>query len=222
MISANGQTNFQDLNFESATLSPAPVDQAPATLVPITSALPGWSASIGNTPVTQIQQNSFDYGAATIDIFGPNYGPVGQLGSYSPGIIDGNYTVFLQSGGGPNGGADVSLSQVGTVPANAQSLEFKAWSWPSANAAFSVSFAGNSLSPVLIGSTPNYDDYGVNIAPYAGQTGELKLTAIVTDAPSWIEFDDIAFSPYAVPEPSTLALVLMGGLALAARLRRAK
>ena len=33
-----------------------------------------------------------------------------------------------------------------------------------------------------------------------------------------IELDDISFSPNAVPEPSTLALIILGGAALATRL----
>jgi len=67
------------------------------------------------------------------------------------------------------------------------------------------------------------NEYGVNIAAYAGQTGQLEFTSVFNNqGASWTEFDDITFSPTAVPEPGTLALILMGGLALAARRWRAK
>lgn len=221
-LSVQGQVAFQDLDFEAATLAPT---SGFGGNVPIASALPGWSGSIGNVQVTQVQQNNFDAGTAVIDIFGPNFAAVGQGFGFGEGVIDGNYTVFLQSGANPQGGSvgvNVSIWQTGTIPANAQSLEFKAWSFEGIGV-LSVSFEGNSLSPVLLSSQPNQsgipvNEYGVNIAPYAGQTGQLEFTSVFTSqGASWNELDDITFSPNAVPEPSTLALIVMGGAALAAR-----
>jgi len=220
--SAQAQTPFEDLDFESATLSPAPVNVPTPTFVPIASALPGWSASIAGVPVTQVQQNSCDGGQATIDIFGPNYPTLGNEYPFGQGTIDGNYTVFLQSGGNPQGGSvgvNTSIWQTGTVPANSQSLEFQAWTY-SYLGAFSVSFNGNSLSPVVLSSVANQsgipvNEYGVNIAQYAGQTGELEFTSIFTDAPSWTELDDITFSPNAVPEPNTFVLTGISGICFA-------
>jgi hypothetical protein len=213
-FSAPAQTAFQNLSFESANLSSP---SGPFNEVPISSALPGWSASIGGVPVTQVLQNNYTLGAASIDIFGPNWNQT------EPGIIDGNYTVFLQAFNAGQG--NVSLWQNGTIPANAASLQFSAWQYPSVNEAFSVSFAGNSLSPVILGSgqSPSgqaYTVYGVNIAPYAGQTGQLEFTAAGGQGPDWVELDDITFST--IPEPGTLALVVMGGLALAVRRWRGK
>ena len=96
-------------------------------------------------------------------------------------------------------------------------------------AVFSVTFDGNSLSPGVLSSGESafgqyYLVYGANIASYAGQTGPLEFTSIFTDqGVSATEFDDITFSTAAVtPEPNTLALAVMGGLALAARRWRAK
>jgi hypothetical protein len=221
MHSAHGQGTFQDLNFEAAILSPILTGQFGGE-VPITTALPGWSGSIANLAVTQVLQNNEDFGTATIDIFGPNWGPSGPLPGLQTGVIDGNYTVFLQSGANPQGGSvgvNTSISQNGTIPANAQSLEFKTWSYY--NSSFSVSFAGNSLSLVFLGSGPNYDLYGVNVASYAGQTGPLEFTSIFKGlGQSCTEFDDITFSPNAIPEPGTLALVVLGGLAFGVRAGR--
>jgi hypothetical protein len=139
---------------------------------------------------------------------------------------------MLQAGANPygQGGVDnASISQSGTIPANAMSLEFKAWSMLP-DATLSVSFAGNSLSPVALssGAGPSgqgYTLYGADISAYAGQTGQLQFTDVFSDQGlNGIELDDITFSTnvVAVPEPNTLALILMGGLALAARCWRAK
>ena len=95
---ANAQGSFQDLDFESAILSPIPVNEV-LYYVRITSALPGWSAYLGTTPDTQILQNDYTLGEASVDIFGPgnNSGGIGSIN----GIINGNYSLMLQAGGTP-------------------------------------------------------------------------------------------------------------------------
>jgi hypothetical protein len=212
VLSAQAQATFQNLDFESANLSNP---SGPYNEVPISSALPGWSASIGGVPVTEVWANDYSLGAATIDVFGPGWNSV------NPGIIDGNYTVYLQSGSSITGVGtfNTSISQDGTIPANAQSLEFKA-STVGGNTPLSVFFAGNNLSVVDLssGQDPSgqlYNVYGVNIASYEGQTGQLEFTAVF---PNWTELDDIAFSTNAVtPEPGIIALTAMGGLLFGAR-----
>jgi hypothetical protein len=223
VLSAPCQTAFQDLDFESGNISNP---SGYYNEVPITNALPGWNGSIGGVPVTQVWANNVSAGEATIDVYGPGWPSIGYGEGFGEGIIDGNYTVFLQSGANPQGGSagvNVSIWQAGTIPANAQSLEFKAWTIL-LTGSFSVSFAGNSLTPVVLAAVPGESasgipvvEYGVNIAPYAGQTGQLEFTSIFNGA-SCTEFDDITFSTTTVtPEPNTLALAVMGGLALAAR-----
>ncbi len=204
---------FQDLNFESGNFS-NPTGVPPE--VPITTALPGWSASIGGVPVTEVWANSISFGTAAIDVFGPGWT------SIDPGIIDGNYTVFLQAFNAGQG--NVSLWENGTIPANVESLQFKAWSvYPTAN--FSVSFEGYTLSPVVLSSGltasgQDYNLYGVNMASYAGQSGQLEFTALANQGinPGNIELDDITFSTAVVsPEPSIVALTAIGGLLFGAR-----
>jgi len=213
-LPAQGQSTFQNLSFEQANPVPiVPSEYYPYAVTP-SSALPGWTGSINGVPVTQVMLNTSAVGQASIDLFGPGYKYV------NPGVIDGNYTVFLQAFSTSEG--NVSLWQNGTIPANAASLQFSAYQLQTANEAFSVSFAGNSLSPVALSSRQSpsgqlYTVYGVNIAPYAGDTGQLEFTAVAGNGESGIELDDIAFSPNAVPEPRTLALLVMGGVALAAR-----
>lgn len=193
--------------------------------VAVSSALPGWTAYLGNTEQSQVLHNYAYNSTATVDILGPNWQ---ETSGYTFGIIDGQYSVFIQSGNDPNNVTtfdNASIAQTGTVPANAESLQFKAWQLYVGR--FSVTFNGNSLSPVVLstGQGPSgqpYTLYGADISPYAGQTGQLEFTQLYNTADPSLLLDDITFSPNAVPEPSTLALIVTGGLALAVRRWRAK
>jgi len=214
--------SFSDLNFESATLAPTTGPQPWPDYVPIASALPNWSANLGSVQQSQVSQNTFTGGTASIDILGPNWGSQTGPGGFPLGVIDGNYSVFLQTGVGPpdyTGGVNTSIAQTGLVSASAQSVQFKA--------AFdvnelSVSFDGNNLPLVTLstGQAPSgqsYTVYGVDIAPYAGQTGQLEFTEVFDGSFPSVELDDVKFSTTAVPEPSILMLTAMGGLLCRAR-----
>jgi hypothetical protein len=215
-LAAQAQGGFQNLDFESANLAdPFGIYNE----VPIGNGLPWWSGSIGPVAATEVWADGVSAGTATLDVEGPNVNSAGI------GPLDGNYSAFLQSGATPGGssvGVDVSIFQSGMIPSDALSLQFDVWSlYPEAN--FSVSFAGNSLSPVVLStvlsaSGENYDVYGVSIASYAGQTGQLDFTALFNDGinPGNIELDDITFSPMSVPEPNMFWLTAFGGLLLAA------
>ncbi len=215
-FAVQGQNVFQDLDFESAVLSPAPAGQFPS-LVAINAALPGWTGYLGTEQQTQVEYNVRTLGAANIAVLGPTWS------TSDPGVIDGNYGVLLQAGAVPDGyTGNASIEQTGTIPANAESMQFKCWENGNLSD-LGISFSGNSLTPFLTSSGSTYNTYSVNIEPYAGQTGVLEFSAIFdSQGATWINLDDIAFSPNAVPEPNTLALILMGGLALAARRWRSK
>jgi hypothetical protein len=205
-VQGHAQGTFQNLDFESATLSPIPPGQYGGE-VPISEALPGWTGSVNGTPVTQVLQNNITLGAPGIDILGPAWNDIG------PGILDGSYTVFLQDFFPSEG--NVSLYQDGTVPANTASLQFSAWSQYSP-VNLLVSFAGNNLSLVALstGTSPSgqpYTVYGASLAPYAGQTGQLEFTTFAATRPGQIELDDISFSTQSVPEASPLLLTGLGG-----------
>jgi hypothetical protein len=176
--SVSAQGTFQNLDFESATLSPVPPNSGPPVYVPISSGLPGWTGYIGTVQQAQIIQNTFGLGQAEIDILGPNYPAAGPLPGTLPGTIDGNYSVLLQSGLSPIDGTSLvgaSIAQTGAVPLGAESMQFKAWQ--TLYTKFTVSFDGLTLFPVVLGTGPNYTLYGVNISPYDGQTGPLEFTA---------------------------------------------
>jgi hypothetical protein len=96
-------------------------------------------------------------------------------------------------------------------------LEFEVYD---ANLLLSVSFAGNTLSAWMLGSgrSPSgipYNVYGIDIAPYEGQYGQLEFTA----SPSGnVELDDISFSTNSIaPEPNITVLAAIGGLLFGGR-----
>jgi hypothetical protein len=117
----------------------------------------------------------------------------------------------------------MSLWQTGTISADAQSFDFSAWSYyPAEN--FAVSSADNSPSPISVSSGEvqhgaQYYVYSAYNATNAGQFGQLKFPGMDNNGvnPDNRELNDIGISVVKViPEPNTLALLVMGGLALAA------
>jgi hypothetical protein len=204
------QGTFQNLNFEQANPISAGYPYQPWD-VNAASALPSWTVSYGSVEQTVVAFNVISAGAAQVDLFGPDNG-VGD-----PGVIDGNYSVAVQAGFGPGLLPEsTSLSQNGTIPANAETLEFDAQNFEGGTP-LSVSFAGDNLTLFVVSSAvaPSgqpYNVYGANIAPYAGQTGQLEFTATFFNA---VELDDISFSTQAIPEPSPVVLTGVGGLLVA-------
>src|ERR1039458_10038109 len=93
-IPVMAQEPFQDLDFESATVAPAPPYQFPG-LVPVGAALPGWTAYLGSTQQSQVLYNATTLGEASISLLGPNWTSFMGLGPY---IIDGNFSAVLQAG----------------------------------------------------------------------------------------------------------------------------
>ena len=184
VVSARSQGTFQNLGFEAARII---LVNNSLHDIATTNALPGWSAFFGANQLSTITYND----AAAIP-------RVGLYGSNAFGFIE-SFTVLLNNGG--------SISQTGLVPTNAESLRFKA-SQPGLTP-LSVSLGGQSLSYTAISSGPNYTLYGADISRFAGQTASLTFLS-----PSLDFIDDIEFSPQVIPEPSSLALCLCGGLLL--------
>jgi hypothetical protein len=201
----HAQGTFQNLDFESASLPVVPPGQYGGS-VPISEGLPDWSASIGGVTQSGVVQNDFTTGAGSIDIFGPDW-------TGSPGIIDGDYSILFQPGGL---NSTASIDQTGSIPAGTQTLLFDAYQYVSSSPIpFTVSFAGNTLSPFVIGSATSpsgqgYNVYAANVSAYAGNTGPLEFTA--TGQFNWLLLDDISFSATAAPEPGPWILALIGGL----------
>jgi hypothetical protein len=189
---------FINLNFESANLSAYGAGPA---IIPTTNGIPGWTAYIGGSPQTSIVYNTVSTGAASVDLEGTN----NDVG-YPP--IQGKYFVLLQGVTGELP-TTASLGQTGQVPSDAMSLIY----WGSVGIG-NISFDGNVLPVTQTGTVGSYGIYEADIAPYAGQTGQLLFTA---NPNQFFFLDNIQFSPSPVPEPTALGLSVLGGLLLAWR-----
>ncbi len=171
------QGTFVNLGFENPVLPLTPVNSE----VPITNGLPGWVGYIAGDQVDHVLYNTVSIGAAAISLQGP--------GSLAP-VLEGNYSAILQcSFGGLNSAA---IGQTGQIPLDAQSLVFFEQNFGSLN----VTFAGQPISLVRLGSGANYDIIGGDISAFAGQTGELRF---ITAPNSSGVLDYIQFSNQVVP-----------------------
>jgi hypothetical protein len=184
------QGTFQNLDFESARI----VYSSP-NLVGTTNALPGWVAFYGTNQMLAVRYNS----PAGIN-------PVGLVGS-NVAVISGSFSVILETDG--------DLRQTGVVPADANSLFFKA-RWAGVLPVLTVALGGQSLSLTALSSTTNYTLFGAGISGFAGQTAVLSCSL----ADGRFVIDDFEFSPVVIPEPGVVGLVWLGASCLAASMVR--
>lgn len=195
---SHGQGAFQNLNFESAIIMPVPGDEYGR--VEFGPALPGWNGYVGLVPQTLALYNNLFIGSPGIGLVGP-----------ASGGIAGGFSLVLQ-GGSPLNSPNVSIVQSGLIPAGAKSVEFQTWNYA---VPFSVSMNGEPISLTILRTMNNVVTYGGDVSQFAGQSAELQITAFSGLPRSGnLYLDSISFSPLAVPEPSTYALLGLGGLLL--------
>ncbi|MCC6682611.1 MAG: PEP-CTERM sorting domain-containing protein [Phycisphaeraceae bacterium] len=154
--------------------------------------------------------------------------------SYWPAPIDGNYSLWIWSGGVVEWGSSngppyyfsrysaMHIMQTGDVPADALSLRFR-YEIDDAPTDISVTLGGVSIA--LVEVEPGV--LGGDISALAGLTDqELVLTSETVlyqsdpneyYGPSWVFgsrvlIDDIEFSPLPIPEPATVSLLALGVL----------
>ena len=197
--SASAADTFRNLGFETArnTLPPRLPGQIDHN-VPIELALPGWRAFIGTNSLQTVVLNDITAGSANVEI-------LDRQSDYAHLVIDGDFSVLLQSGSDGRGQTSASISQFGMVPAEAESLQFKALAEP-----FLVSFAGQELPLFTLSKGTDSTLFGANMMAFAGQAGDLKFTAFMNP----ISLDSIVFSPQQVPEPSYMGFLSLGALIL--------
>ena len=210
---STAQSTFINLNFDQAVIIPIPGSPYYPVEVAISDAMPGWTA-YGNFLGQHLVYNTVALGSPALSIHDRNGSPNGAP-------LQGNYSTFLQAG--TSGATHPAIGQVGTIPADAQSVRFYA------TGPFSVSFAGQALPVVALGMGENrfvvgvnplqirtnfYSIYGANLPALAGQTGELIFQeASINPVRFGSYLDNIFFYPDSIPEPSTCVL---GGLAILA------
>jgi len=198
---AMGQTAFQNLNFESPIL---PLVRDGNGFVPAAKALPGWSPYVGTNQQGLVLYSNYFLGTAIVALEGtPN--------PYAPSL-QGTYSVLLQAGiqlFGPTNFvyANASISQVGLVPPDARSLQFKVLGLN-----FEASLAGQQIPLVRLGDGPGYEIYGGDISAFQGQMAELRLSALSLPTQRFVSvfLDDIVFSNLEIPEPNVIGLSVFG------------
>lgn len=207
-----GQGTFQNLDFEQAMVA----DLLPTQIesVSITNGLPGWAGYLGADQQNMIHHNGQALALAEISILGPTY-PLGVpaiQGRYSVWLKAGDYITTLNH-------VRATIAQTGLVPANAQSIRLKTGPY---EADFSIELGGKAIPMSLLSVTSTYYLYGGSIAPFAGQSAELRISALPIRHPvfSQLTLDDLMFSPEAIPEPSGLGLLSAGFLLLCWRVWR--
>jgi hypothetical protein len=201
ILSAHGQGAFQNLDFEAATIS----QSQGLGVVNSTDALPGWNVYFGTSgPQSQIDFGDMIVGSPMpwVVLFGTN-----NFGDGSS--IESDFSVYLtgqqvESPGEADGPAG-TISQTGLVPANAESILFKA---QPGTASFVVSLDGQTIPFSALVTGPNYTLYGGNISAFAGQVSDMAFTAGIYGI-GW-NLDSIEFSSQAVPEPSIWTLLIAG------------
>jgi len=193
------QGTFQNLNFESANVGSI------VPMVPVSSALPGWTASLGSTQLTTVGYNALSTGATAVSLIGPP-SPVAAL--------DGNYSVLLTGG---VTASDAAISQTGTIPVGTKSLLFEASEIANdPTEVLNVQVGTQTVAITPVGTAANYALYAVNISAWAGDTEQLSFSAPNIGGLNHWEIDDITFSPNAVPEPRPFVLSGIAGLLFAA------
>ena len=182
---------FLNLDFESAHLS-----GYAQGLVPATVRIPSWNAYVSGIPDSEVLFNlkNLDDPVVTIQ---------GTASTYlTP--LQGNYSVYIQGGSPYAYGTNAGIFQTGQIPIFAKSLTF----WGQVGNV-QLSFSGQALSYNAIGNVGNYSIFGADVSAFAGQIGELRFN--VTH-PGGAILDNIQFSNSPVPEPGSLALLVVGGL----------
>lgn len=206
---------FQDLNFDSAnTNTVVDIGGGGFYYGPNSDLIPGWQLLRGSTLDGPIGFNLSLAGTGYTSVFSPsfvNHAPV--IGSYSFGMVpEAHGGTFLP----------FSLSQSGDLPPDVKSIHFLSYGAPLElqvnGSLLSLSYAPIASQSGWNPAIPVFDAVG-DISSFAGETVELEFTTLQSPL-GYNGLDEIYFSTIAVPEPSTLMLFSLGGLALFARRRR--
>ena len=216
---------FQNLDFESALGSPI------NNVVNGFYNLPGWSvntvgdqsgASSGGVFYNSSILDGTDAYIVPVggyDVLPGSDGHYGSVPSFGP--LDGDQSLALYVSG-YNAPASISISQTGTIPNAQSSISFLLGFFNTYDLPFSqnplsyFSLSINNQNVPLVVTSVNGQVLTVagNISQWAGQTVALSIadTVAIEQGEAFGVIDDVAFSPVAVPEPTTLAWGGFGGL----------
>lgn len=203
--------SFTNLGFEQATV-PFPGPASVATV----DALPGWTVTIASEVQNSVGYNrtSFNTTDASIhDAAGQLFMPIHE-GQYAVHLVGGYHEVHIFT-------TDVWLSQAGTVPSNAQYIEFVAkptTAMGDPESIFRVQLDTTSIpvQPVQV-LAGNAKRYRGDVSDFAGSPATLRF-CVKGDSfvyENRLTLDDIRF----VPTPAACAggMALIGAVALQRR-----
>lgn len=200
---ALGQPTFQNLDFEETTLDPRHLEQV--LFVPLDVGLPHWSVTVSGFAYDGVWVNQ-DIPNSSVQLVTPQW----VYSFLSDRFLDGGH---WDLGMGAVPGDTVSVAQTAMVPLDAQSLRIVCGFPPL------VSLGGYGLDFHEIGWT---DTYAADVHGWAGQVTELRLSVTGARGGVWGSAAIVAsieFSPVPIPEPGTLTLLTLGGLAVGAWVR---
>ena len=217
-VSAQG---FINLNFEQASIAPAPPGYTPwdaANRISAASALPFWSVSEDSTICTAVWGSPIALDETSVALVSGTYPP-----------IAGNYSVQLSAyANAPSGYyRSSSISQAGVIPAGTRSIQFliaSPYQNIQPNPIVTLNGAANALRE--ISQSGGVITMAGDVSAFAGNTATLAFLCAATSGgtfpanENYFNLDDIQFSPSSIPEPSGLALVALGALLLGFRRRR--
>jgi hypothetical protein len=162
---ALGQGTFQNLNFDSTTLT---FNILPS--VPIASALPGWTGYINGSLVTQITQN-----------YNVQNNNIALVDSFL--AVDGSSVLLNGS---------VSIDQNGTIPASDNYVCFSIYGAPLTVSFAGSTLPTSQFASYVDANGQTVMIYDANISAWAGETGQLMFAPL---GPNNSTLDNIIFSP---------------------------
>jgi len=184
---------FQNLNFEQATIPPTPVSQFGSLFADPAMVFPGWTMGpSGTANPNYTLYNNLTLGSVAQVLVGPSF--PNAIGYTS---LEGSYSALLQFGPSTTLGTP-ALIQSGLVPADSRSITFlMSQTFNDAR----VTLDGVVIPLVRIGGARMAGD----VTAFAGREAQLMFSTTSYNG-RWLYFDDVRFSPIAVPEPSVLWL----------------